>query len=65
MSDIRLLRFPEVKEKVGLCRAQIYNLAKDGDFPKPVKIGARSKGWVESEVDQWIKDRISNQRLKG
>lgn len=54
---MRLLRLPKVCERSGLSRSRIYDPASN--FPKPVKIGPRAVGWVESEVDQWVKDRIA------
>ncbi|WP_337992686.1 MULTISPECIES: helix-turn-helix transcriptional regulator [Enterobacteriaceae] len=32
---------------------------RDGKFPRPVKIG-RSVRWPSSEVDAWIKDKITS-----
>ena len=29
----------------------------EGKFPKPVKLGARAVGWVESEVTTWLESR--------
>ena len=55
----RLLRLPEVISQTGLNRNSIYQIE---DFPKPVKIGARATAWVQSEVQDWIKTRISQQR---
>ena len=28
-----------------------------GDFPAPIKLGARAVGWVETEVAQWLEGR--------
>jgi prophage regulatory protein len=30
----------------------------DGRFPKQVSLGAKSVAWLESEVDDWIMERI-------
>ena len=27
-------------------------------FPKPVQLGPRAVGWIESEVSAWITERI-------
>jgi len=54
----RLLRLPDVMDRVGLRRAAIYKLVSDGRFPEPVRIGARAVAWVESEVQEWIERRI-------
>jgi prophage regulatory protein len=53
-----LLRLPVVCERVGYRRSKIYDLVKAGDFPKPVKLGARASAWVEDEVNAWIESRI-------
>jgi len=52
-------RRPEVEAKTGLSRSTIYEKMKNGTFPKPVKLGPRAVGWLETEVDAWIKERIS------
>ncbi|MGS4240135.1 helix-turn-helix transcriptional regulator [Serratia marcescens] len=36
-------------------------LIKDGEFPKPIKLG-RSSRWTESEVKTWLKQRIEASR---
>jgi prophage regulatory protein len=48
-------RRPEVEAKTGLSRSTIYEKMKNGTFPKPVKLGPRAVGWLETEVDAWIK----------
>lgn len=53
----RILRLPDVRAKAGLQRSTIYLRSADGSFPKPLKLGPRSIGWLESEVDQWIEAR--------
>lgn len=30
-----------------------------GTFPKQVSLGAKSVAWLESEVDDWIMERIA------
>lgn len=54
----RILRLPAVIEKTGKPRPSIYRMIKEGVFPKQIKLGERSVGWLESEVDEWIKKRI-------
>jgi prophage regulatory protein len=50
-----ILRLPQVKSRVGLSRSSIYLAMSQGNFPQPVKLGARAVGWLESEVDEWIR----------
>ena len=49
----RVLRLPRVQTR-GLARSTIYVRVADGSFPQPIRLGARTVGWIESEVDQWI-----------
>jgi prophage regulatory protein len=58
MNDERLIRLPQVESLTGLKRAHLYGLARRGQFPKPVKIGARASAWQESLVREWVAARI-------
>jgi len=51
---IKLLRLPQVEEKIGLKRSQIYLLMKEGRFPKPLQLGPRAVAWRLDEIDEWI-----------
>ncbi|EIX4508428.1 AlpA family transcriptional regulator [Escherichia coli] len=57
-----LIRLSEVMRRTGYGRAWIYRLISLGRFPKPVKIGSRSVAFIESEVDEWINQRIDASR---
>lgn len=59
---LRLLRLKEVKMRVGLGRSTIYRWISEGRFPKPVRLGCRSVGWLESTIDSWIKSRTNDYR---
>ncbi len=53
----QILRFPAVQQRVSLSRASLYRLIKLGKFPKPVSLGGRAVGFVESEIENWISTR--------
>lgn len=53
--SIRILRLPAVIKRVGLCRSSIYNRQRNGDFPPAVKLGPRAVGFVENEIDAWLR----------
>lgn len=57
-TPMRVLRLREVEERTGLKRASLYRRAAAGTFPKPVRLGANSSGWIESEVDAFIADLV-------
>lgn len=52
------LRLPTVQRRTGLSRSSIYFRMSEGSFPRPVSLGSRAVGWVESDVQQWIEARI-------
>ena len=58
----RFLRRPEVTARTGLSRSTIYRRLAGGSFPKPLSLGARAVGWIEAEVDEWIRERIAESR---
>ena len=55
----KILRLNDVKIQTGLSRSAIYALAKLDQFPKPINLSLRSVGWLENEINDWIKERIS------
>jgi prophage regulatory protein len=62
ISQDSILRLPRVKEITGLSRSSIYMAIKQGRFPKHIALDGRSVGWLESEVRQWLTDRINASR---
>lgn len=57
--NIKLIRIKDVIDTTGLARSTIYKYVDKGIFPKAVKLGSRSVAWVESEVQEWILERIA------
>ena len=58
----RIVRLPEVMARTGLSRSTIYVRLGQGSFPKSVQLGARAVGWIEAEVDEWIRRQIAESR---
>lgn len=59
----RLIRLRTVRERTGLAKSTIYAFVQQGRFPRPVKLGDRSSGWAESEVDSWISARLAERQV--
>ena len=55
---MRVIRLIEVINKTGLKKTTIYKLIKGKSFPEAIALGERAVGWLESEIEAWIKDRI-------
>lgn len=54
-----LLRRKEVERQTGLSRSGIYDLMSKGAFPKTVRLSKRTVAWKQSDIHQWIADRIA------
>ena len=60
----RILRLHQVEEITGLKRSALYERMADGRFVKPVNLGPKAVGWVESEVTDWVDNRIAERDAK-
>lgn len=61
-NPVRILRLPQVCEVTGLRKSTIYRYEADGYFPKRTRIGRRAVGWIEEEVQTWIRARAQENR---
>lgn len=57
-----LLKRPEVRERTTLSDSALYRLISKGDFPPPIRLGARAVAWLEEEVEAWIASKIEASR---
>lgn len=53
-----IIRLPQVKQRTGLSRSTIYALIKSGKFKPPISLGPRAVGWLASDIDEFIDQRI-------
>ena len=60
----KILRLPDVKAVTGLGRSSIYCRVSKGEFPTPIKLGSRTVGWVEDEIQNWLQRRIEESRRR-
>ena len=58
----RLIRRKEVQTKTGLGASSIYAMMKNGEFPQCLNLSERRVAWIESDVDQWISERIASHK---
>jgi prophage regulatory protein len=56
---MRILRLRQVEEATGLKKSAIYERIADGRFSKPISLGPQAVGWLESEVNDWIAQRVA------
>ncbi|WP_404685437.1 helix-turn-helix transcriptional regulator [Raoultella terrigena] len=57
----QLVTMAFITRRTGLTDKWFYKLIKDGEFPKPIKLG-RSSRWLQSEVEAWLQQRIDQSR---
>ena len=58
----KILRLPVVLDRTGLSRSTVYLRVTEGRFPRPVSLGTRAVGWIETEVEEWIARQIEVSR---
>lgn len=58
----RVLRRRAVETITGLSRSTIYARMGAGTFPSPIRLGARSVGWLVEEIEAWVEARIAESR---
>lgn len=61
---MRVIRLKQVIDATGLARSTVYKYIAEGTFPKPISLGDRCVGWLESEVHDWILARIEERDLE-
>jgi len=55
----RILRKPELIKKIGLSDVTIWRMEKSGNFPKRFSLGGKAVGWLRSEVEIWINQKVA------
>jgi len=60
------LTISEVSEVTSLGVSTIRKYVREDKFPKPVPLTDRRKGFIKSEIESWINDRIiaTGRRIK-
>jgi prophage regulatory protein len=60
-----LLKAQQVAELTSILRSHLHRLARDGKFPKPIKIGENRSAWLESDVQEWISECLRKHHAGG
>lgn len=61
-SSSRILSMKILVRATGLSKSTIYAYVKLGQFPAQIKLGIRRVGWLEHEVQEWLKNRVIKSR---
>lgn len=57
--ESRILRLRDVETLTGRKRSSIYEDIAAGRMPRPLKLGPRAVGWLRSDIDAWLAERIA------
>ena len=60
MNTPRLLKLTDVLKVTTLSKSSIYLYINSGKFPQPISLGARGVAWIESEINDWINERMES-----
>ncbi|MFA0113302.1 AlpA family transcriptional regulator [Vibrio sp. 10N.261.46.E11] len=56
---MRFLRLKDVIAATGLSRSTIYKFMDEEVFPKTIPLGGRAVAWLESEIEEWMEQRLA------
>ncbi|MBI1912930.1 MAG: AlpA family phage regulatory protein [Deltaproteobacteria bacterium] len=60
MESIRkIIRKKELLNMLGLSDPTVWRMENAGKFPKRLRLGGNSCGWLLSEIDDWIASRAA------
>lgn len=45
--------------KTSLARSTIYKYLTDGCFPKSASLGANKVAWLESDIEEWMEEKLA------
>ena len=51
---LRMLRLSQVIDRTALGKTSIYELQKQGRFPRSVNLTGHCARWIEAEVETWL-----------
>jgi prophage regulatory protein len=63
---MRILSFDELRPAKGIpySKVHIWRLEREGKFPKRVPLGASRHGWVDTEIDDWLVERMASRNVR-
>ncbi len=62
---MKFLRLKEVMAITALSRSSIYKFMSEERFPQTISLGDRAVAWLESEVEEWMEEKLQHRELKG
>jgi prophage regulatory protein len=60
---MKVLSASEVAAKTSMSVSNVRRLAREKKFPEPFALTENRYGWLESDVDEWISERVRSFRV--
>lgn len=60
-ANIRFMRLPEVLARYPVSRSSWWRGIKAGQYPKPYKLSANVTAWLESDIENFLKNLAGQQ----
>ncbi len=60
---MKFLRLKEVMAITALSRSSIYKFMSEERFPQTISLGDRAVAWLESEVEEWMEEKLQSRGL--
>ena len=60
-TSLRAIRLPQVIDKTGISRSQLYRMVKAGTFPPSYNVSDTGcvVAWSETAIDEWLAAKFS------
>jgi prophage regulatory protein len=64
--NVRLLSYDELRPQKGIpySKVHLWRLEREGKFPRRVQLGENRHGWLESEIDDWLLERMAARNVE-
>jgi prophage regulatory protein len=52
-----VLRLADIEARCAVNRRTLYYWIERGIFPRPIRLGPRTVGWLDRDIDAWIEEK--------
>jgi prophage regulatory protein len=62
---MRLLALKELKAAKGVPygKTSLYRMMANHEFPLPIQLGPNRVAWIESDIDDWIREKAATRSM--
>jgi prophage regulatory protein len=54
---MKIIRPNELAKLLHISTTTLWRMEKRGDLPQRIKLSTRAVGWLESDIQEWLKNR--------